>query len=83
MEHVVTPLVERYPGHVKVHHGWDADMERINKRIPITRIPLFVVEHNGCEEFRFSGRLTFEEVEEIVTYDGEVLTLGDVLDVVA
>ena len=82
MEHVVLPLAERYPGHVKVHHGWDSDMERINRRIPITRIPLFVVEHDGHEEFRFSGRLTLDEVEEIVTYGGESLALRDVLDVV-
>ena len=82
MEHVVAPLSERYPGHVTAHFGWDSDMERINRRKPITHVPLFVVEHGGEEEFRFSGRLTLGELEEIVTCDAEALALGDVLAVV-
>lgn len=80
MEHVVAPLMARYPDNVVAHYGWDSDMERINNRKPIDRVPLFVVENGGEEEFRFSGRLTLDEIEDIVTYDGEVLTLGDVLE---
>ena len=33
---------------------------------------------SGVEEFRFAGELSAEEIEAIVNYDGEVLTLEEV-----
>lgn len=76
----ITPLKERYPDNVEIHSNWDDKIAQVNKRCAITRIPLFVVENQGREEFRFAGRLSYEELEEIVTCESEVLALDDVLD---
>ena len=81
LERELAPLIERYPGHVSAHFAWDQTVETVNARKRVTHVPLFVVEHDGVEEFRFTGRLTTDELEEIVTCDAEALTLDDVLGV--
>lgn len=80
LETVIAPLKERHPRNVEVHSTWDGKIAEINKRGTITRIPLFVVENGGREEFRYSGRLSLEELEAIVTCEDEVLTLDDVME---
>lgn len=80
-EAVIEPLAESYPGNVSIHDsGWDRTMERVNSAQPITRVPLIVVEHDGREEFRFSGALTYDQLEGIVTCDAETLSVREVLD---
>lgn len=78
-ETVIKPLQERYKRNVSVHYGWDATVQRVNKRKQITRIPLIVVERDGREEFRYSGRLEPEELAAIIEYEGDTITLDDVL----
>lgn len=38
-----------------------------------------IVEHNGKEEFRFSAMIDEEQLEAIITHEGEVLILEDVI----
>ena len=75
---IVAPLVEKYPGHVSIHENYDAKIGELDNRKRVNRVPLFVVEKDGVEEFRFAGELSAEEIEAIINYDGEVLTLEEV-----
>lgn len=79
LDEVVKPLMRKYPDNVTAHYGWDEDIARVNGRKRIRNVPLFVVENGGVEEFRFNGRLSAEQIEGIVTYEGETLTLDDVM----
>ena len=79
LENVVAPLAEKHPEAVSVHYGRDQEIFRVNERKRIKTVPLFVVENDGEEEFRFSGNLSAEQIEGIIAYEGEVLTLDDVL----
>ena len=76
---VVAQLETKYPANVTSHVSWDEAIARVNARKEIDNIPLFVVENGGEEEFRFFGRLDAEQIEGIVAYEGETLTLDDVL----
>ncbi|RVU97054.1 hypothetical protein EII22_08965 [Coriobacteriales bacterium OH1046] len=75
---VVAPLMDKYPDRITSHFSWDQDVERVNSRKPIDRVPLFVVERDGEEEFRFSGWLSADEIEEIATCDAGTLSLEDI-----
>lgn len=74
----IAPIMGLYPENVTAHFTWDRDVERINARKRIDRVPLFVVENGGEEEFRFSGWLSADEIEEIVTCDADTLSLEDI-----
>lgn len=70
--------MELYPGSIASHFSWGQDVERVNSRKPIDRVPPFVVERDGEEVFRFSGWLSADEIEEIVTCDADTLSLEDI-----
>ena len=78
-ETVIEPLRQKYPDNVSVHYNWDDVIARVNADKKITRIPLTVVAHDGCEEFRYDGALTFEELEAIIKCDASTLTLDEVI----
>lgn len=78
LEGVVKPLMRKYPGNVTAHYGWDEAIARANGRKKVKTVPLFVVEKDGEEEFRFSGRLEADQIEGIVLCERETLTLEDV-----
>lgn len=78
-ETVIDPLIERYPGSIEVHTGWDGKIEEINARREITRVPTIVVEHEGAEEFRFSAFLEPEQLEGIILCDSDALTADQVM----
>lgn len=78
-ETVIDPLMERYPGSIEVHTGWDAKIEEINGRCAITRVPTVVVEHDGREEFRFTAFLEPEQLEDIILCDSESLTAEEAM----
>lgn len=80
LENVVKPLKAKHPDSVSVHYGWDGVMERVNRRKSIKTIPLFVVENEGREEFRYSGKLSVKELSAIIECERDVITLDDVLD---
>lgn len=76
-ETVIDPLAAAHPGRVEVHIGWDAKINEVNGHCPITRVPTIVVERDGVEEFRFSGFLNYDQLEEIVECDGPAPTFGE------
>ena len=76
---VIAPLTKKHPDRVTSHHGWDRVVSAIDKRKSIKTVPLIVVEKDGREEFRYSGYLSASKLEGIIEYDGEVLSLDDVL----
>lgn len=78
-ETVIDPLIERHPGAVEVHVGWDSKIAEVNARSEITRVPTVVVEKDGREEFRFSAFLEPDQLEGIITCDAETLSAGDVI----
>lgn len=78
LEHVVAPLMDAYPDMITSHFSWDQDMERVNARKAITRVPLFVVEKDGEEEFRLSGWLSADEIEDIMLCDADTLSIDDI-----
>ena len=45
----------------------------------MTKVPTIIVEHNGREEFRFSAMIDEEQLEAIITHEGDVLTFEDVM----
>lgn len=77
METVVQPLIDDYPDNVSAHYGWDRKIAKVNERKKITHIPLFVIERDGVEEFRCSGRLTYDQLADIIECDS--LTVEEVL----
>lgn len=79
-ETVIEPLRQKYPDRVSVHYNWDDAIARVNAKQTITQIPLIVVDKDGSEEFRYSGALTFEELEEIINSNATTLTIEEVLD---
>ncbi len=81
IDSVVKPARERHPEHVFMHFDWDAYIAEANGRCSIARIPLFVVENEGSEEFRFSGAPSLEELESIIACEGETLSFDDVAEV--
>ena len=81
VEPVVKPAKERHPEHVFMHFDWDAYIAEANGRCPIARIPLFVIEHEGREEFRFSGALSPEELESIVACEGDTVSFDGIVEV--
>ena len=78
-ESVIDPLIESYPGAIEVHAHYDARFAKANALIPVTKVPTIIVEHNGREEFRFSAMIDEEQLEAIITHEGDVLTLEDVI----
>lgn len=78
-ETVIEPLRQKYPDNVSVHYNWDDVIARVNADKKITRIPLTVVVCDGCEEFRYVGAFTFEELEEIIKCNAPMLTLDEVI----
>lgn len=78
-EGVIDPIAESYPDAIEVHTRFDARFAKANALIPVTKVPTIIVEHEGREEFRFSAMVGEEQLEEIITYEGRVLTLGDVM----
>ena len=79
-ETVIEPLRQKYPDNVSVHYNWDDVIARVNEAKTITTIPLVVVEHDGCEEFRYVGAFTLEELEAVINCSRSVLTVEEVLD---
>lgn len=75
---VVEPLVARRPQQVRVLTRWCPDMARIDGRRPITRVPLFVVEMDGAEEFRFSLWPDKGLLEGIIDSNADHLTFEEV-----
>lgn len=66
-ETVIEPLMEKYPGIIEVHVGFDAKIEEVNARKMITSVPTLVIEDDGIEQFRFSAFLESEKLEAIIT----------------
>lgn len=77
-ESVIDPINERHPGAIEVHPKWDARFARADAVIPVKTVPTMIVEKDGVEEFRFSAMIPEDQLEAIVTHEGDVLTLGDV-----
>lgn len=76
---VAEPLHRLYPDNVSIHHGFDDKVAEVDGRKTIDHIPLIVVEKDGVEEFRYSGGLSLEEIEDIILSDRDTLTLDEVL----
>lgn len=66
-ETVIEPLMEKYPGIIEVHVGFDTKIEEVNARKMITSVPTLVIEDDGIEQFRFSAFLESEKLEAIIT----------------
>lgn len=76
---VIDPLIVKYPDAIEVHPEWDARFAKADALHPVTKVPTVIVETEGEEEFRFSAFLEPEQLESIIRYSGEVLTLEDVI----
>ena len=76
---VVEPLQEEYPDRVHILYDWDADLARIDGRKAVTNVPLFVIEDDGREEFRFSAFLKPGELEDIINCNADASAFEEVL----
>ena len=78
-ERVIDPLIAKHPGAIEVHPCWDERFARANAAAPITKVPTIIVEHEGREEFRFSAMVDADQLEAIITHEGDALSSGDVI----
>lgn len=76
---VAEPLKELYPDNVSIHHAFDAKVAEVDARKTIDHIPLVVIEKDGAEEFRCSGGLSINALEDIILCDRDTLTAEEVL----